>query len=272
MKKKWTGERLETYIYGDTTVEHLHRYSFASIFVKDKVVLDIASGEGYGSSLLSKTASQVIGVDIDKDAVANAILKYKSNNLKFLNGSADQIPVKDNSIDVLISFETIEHHDKHDEMFMEIKRVLKPNGIMIMSSPDKKQYVQLGKNNPFHLKELYLEEFEQLVCKYFENSRMYFQKCINGNSVIGNIADLKRIEFVSGNYNRIYKKEFVPLYNIVIASNEKVIDVSLSIFDGELISNRILQDKINNVRSSTSFRLGRLIISPFIKLKSIFNR
>jgi hypothetical protein len=49
---KWTGERLETYIYGDTTVEHLHRYSIPIIFVKDKVVLDIASVEGYSSSIL----------------------------------------------------------------------------------------------------------------------------------------------------------------------------------------------------------------------------
>jgi protein-L-isoaspartate O-methyltransferase len=73
--KNWTGERLETFIYGDTAVEHLHRYSMASTLIKDRVVLDIASGEGYGSLLLSKIARQVIGVDIDEQVVKNATLK-----------------------------------------------------------------------------------------------------------------------------------------------------------------------------------------------------
>lgn len=272
MKKKWTGERLETFVFGDGTVEHLHRYSIASMFVKDKIVLDIASGEGYGSALLSKIACQVIGVDIDNEAVESATLKYKSDNLKFLQGSADKIPIEDSSIDVLVSFETIEHHDKHDEMFLEIKRVLKPDGILIMSSPDKKHYIQLGVNNPFHIKELYLEEFEQLVLKYFKNSKTYFQKCINGSSVIGNIPDFRQIKLVSGNYDGIFNKEFEPLFNIVIASNENVNDVSLSIFDGEMITDQFNKDNINYIRSSTTFRLGSFIISPFIKLKRIFNR
>lgn len=270
--KKWSGERLETFIYGDTAVEHLHRYSMAMLLVKDKVVLDIASGEGYGSWHLSKAASLVIGVDIDEKVVESATLKYKSNNLKFLTGSADKIPVEDSSIDVLVSFETIEHHNKHDEMFMEIKRVLKPKGILIMSSPDKKHYIQLGKNNPFHIKELYLEEFEKLVFKYFEYSKMYFQKCINGSSVIANISDFRQIKLVSGNYDEIFAKNFLPLYNIVIASNEKVENISLSIFDGEIITNQINSDNINYIRSSTTFKLGSLIISPFIRLKAIFTR
>ena len=78
MKKNWTGERLETFIYGDVVVEHLHRYAMAEMFVKDKIVLDIASGEGYGSNILSKTARQVTGVDIDKQAVEKASQKYKA--------------------------------------------------------------------------------------------------------------------------------------------------------------------------------------------------
>ena len=113
MKKKWSGERLETFVYGEFVSEHLHRYCLANLYVTDKVVLDIASGEGYGSNLLSSSAKEVIGVDIDQEAVENAKQKYKKSNLNFKTGSADKIPVADNSIDVLVSFETIEHHDKH---------------------------------------------------------------------------------------------------------------------------------------------------------------
>ncbi len=137
MKKKWTGERLETFVLNETTVEHLHRYGIVMPFIEDKTVLDIACGEGYGSKLLSSKALKVIGVDIDLETIEKASKKYGSSNLTFIQGSADKIPVKDGSIDTVVSFETIEHHDKHNEMMNEIKRVLKPGGILIISSPEK---------------------------------------------------------------------------------------------------------------------------------------
>ena len=165
---EWTGERLTTGKSNEIVIHHLHRYAIALDLVKDKVVLDIASGEGYGSSLLANEAKKVIGVDIEAKVIEFAKAKYKKANLAFKIGRADQMPVDDNSIDVVVSFETIEHHDKHEEMFLEIKRVLKPDGVLIMSSPDKLNYRDIPKfYNPFHIKELYREEFKQLVEKYF---------------------------------------------------------------------------------------------------------
>lgn len=99
--------------------------------------MDIASGEGYGSSLLSKSALSVIGVDIDNDSIENAKIKYTCPNLEFRQGSTSNVPVPDNSVDVVVSFETIEHHDKHEEMMLEIKRVLTATGTLIMSSLTK---------------------------------------------------------------------------------------------------------------------------------------
>ena len=272
MKKNWTGERLETFIYGDVVVEHLHRYAMAEMFVKDKIVLDIASGEGYGSNILSKTERQVTGVDIDKQAVEKASQKYKADNLKYLHGSADKMPIDDHSIDVLVSFETIEHHDKHEEMFKEIKRVLKPNGILIMSSPDKKFYQSIQKNNPFHIKELFLEEFEALTRSYFKNVSVYFQNCINGSSVIGNVNDFTNTKIYAGNFDKIFKKELLPLYNIVIASEEPVENVGLFLFDGEIVTNQIRKENEEYIRSSTTFRIGKLILSPFVTLKGLLKK
>jgi ubiquinone/menaquinone biosynthesis C-methylase UbiE len=272
MKKKWTGERLETFIYGDVVVEHLHRYALASIFGKDKVIVDIASGEGYGSYILSKIAKQVIGIDIDNKAVVNANQKYKANNLKYITGSADKMSLEDNSIDVLVSFETIEHHDKHHEMFQEIKRVLKPNGILIMSSPDKKFYQNIQKNNPFHIKELFLEEFETLSRGYFKNVSVYFQNCINGSSVIGNVHDFTNTKIFSGNFDGIFTKELLPLYNIVIASEEPIEALGLFVFDGEIVTNKIIDENENYIRSSTTFKIGKLILSPFVMLKGLFKK
>ncbi|AUC82076.1 bifunctional 2-polyprenyl-6-hydroxyphenol methylase/3-demethylubiquinol 3-O-methyltransferase UbiG [Lacinutrix sp. Bg11-31] len=272
MKKKWSGERLETFIYGNVSVEHLHRYALSSMFVKGKIVLDIASGEGYGSFLMSKAAKKVIGVDIDNDAVDQAKIKYKNDNLSFLTGSAENIPLEDNSIDVLVSFETIEHHDKHEEMFLEIKRVLKPNGMLIMSSPDKKYYSDLQKNNPYHIKELYLEEFENLAKRHFTNTKTYFQNCVNGSSIIAPVNSFENLKIFSGNFEEIYPKKLPALYNIIIASEGIVDEVELFIFDGQVISNKINEDNINYIRSSTTFRLGSYILKPFIKIKNSIKR
>ncbi len=270
MKKNWTGERLETSIYGNVAVEHLHRYAMAAMFVKDKVVLDIASGEGYGSNILSKTAKHVTGVDIDHQAVDAATKKYRASNLEYLQGSADKMPLDDHSVDVLVSFETIEHHDKHEEMFQEIKRVLKPEGILIMSSPDKKYYTNLQKSNPFHIKELFLEEFEALTRKYFSHVKVYFQNCINGSSVIGNISDFENLNIYSGDYDGIFPTKIAPLYNIVVASNHPVEKVELFIFDGEIVSGQLMAEKEQFIRESTTFRLGHILISPLIKLRNLF--
>lgn len=63
--KDWTGERLETFVFNETTIEHLHRYAIAMEFCSGKTVLDIACGEGYGSNLLSAKATHVTGMDAD---------------------------------------------------------------------------------------------------------------------------------------------------------------------------------------------------------------
>jgi len=140
MSKDWTGERLETFVWGESTAEHLHRYALAMDHVRDKDVLDIACGDGYGSALLNKTARSVIGVDVNKDVIDKACKKYISASLTFKQGSATNIPLDDQSVDVVVSFETLEHLEDHDGMMKEIKRVLKPGGLLIISTPNKAEY------------------------------------------------------------------------------------------------------------------------------------
>jgi ubiquinone/menaquinone biosynthesis C-methylase UbiE len=281
MKKKSTGERLEFYDFSDVTVEHLHRYAIANDFVKNKVVLDIASGEGYGSYILSKNASKVIGVDIDKETVFDAQKKYINNNLSFKVGSADKIPVDSNSIDVVVSFETIEHHDKHEEMFLEIKRVLKSDGILIMSSPDKKYYSDIpGFQNKFHIKELYFDEFKNLVNNNFKFSNFLFQKAFNFNSFISNEELFNKMEVFFGDNSLLQKDALEPLYNIAIASNEKFISVSPSLFNGKNISDLQLENILiikkaifeDKIYATNSYKVGNFILSPVFFLKKLIKR
>jgi len=167
---QWTGERLVTTIKGIGVVEHLHRYAIACEFVTNKSVLDIASGEGYGSNLLAKNAKEVIGIDISEEAVTHASKKYKCNNLFFKKGSVTNIPIENSSIDVVVSFETLEHVYEHEIMLKEIKRVIKSNGLVIISTPEKSNYrAPNNEKQQFHLKELNFDEFEQLIKSNFIN-------------------------------------------------------------------------------------------------------
>ena len=271
MKKNWTGERLETFIYSRDAIEHLHRYAIVSDYIKGKIVLDIASGEGYGSNLMSKKASFVYGVDIDDTTTKKAKLKYKKDNLKFLTGSASKIPIKDKSIDVVVSFETIEHHDKHEAMMSEIKRVLKPKGLLIISTPDKFYYSDVRNfNNQFHIRELYKQEFIDLLSVNFSKIQLLIQQYSNGNSIIHDESIHGGLHFFLGNYQEIAPCVINPLYLIAIASDNTFENQKLTFFDGSQIINTNFNKQINMIYSSNSYKLGHLFLLPFKILKKIF--
>lgn len=182
---EFTGERFLPGAGELVELEHMHRYSICKGIVSNKVVLDIACGEGYGSAILAQSALSVVGVDISEEAVRHATNKYQCDRLKFLQGSCESIPLESSSVDVVVSFETIEHHDKHEEMMREIKRVLKSDGFVVISSPDKLEYSDKPNySNPYHVKELYKEEFKGLLRRYFQTVVMYGQKVLYGSSVI----------------------------------------------------------------------------------------
>jgi 2-polyprenyl-3-methyl-5-hydroxy-6-metoxy-1,4-benzoquinol methylase len=220
-----TGERFIPELNGEIKYEHLHRYALALDFIKGRAVLDIASGEGYGTAILAKSAGSVIGVDIDPEAVNHAQVQYASLlNLKFLVGSCSAIPLADASIDVVTSFETIEHHDQHEEMMQEIKRVLKPDGVLLISSPNRLVYSDVPQYvNPFHIKELYYEEFIGLLRQSFHQVYVYGQKLAVGSWVTPlEPSNTSKIKIYAGDSNALYGATVSlqdPMYFIAICSN-----------------------------------------------------
>jgi len=179
------GERfLPDRMSGDIELEHRHRYLLAAELTAGKEVLDIASGEGYGSAMLARAARRVTGVDISPAAVDHARRKYERDNLRFAHGSCAAIPLPDRAVDVVVSFETIEHHTEHEQMLREIRRVLRPNGLVVISSPDKAEYSDKpGYRNPFHVKELYKEEFRALLAAHFRHVRLLGQRVMRGSLI-----------------------------------------------------------------------------------------
>ncbi len=107
----FTGERFVPGIQDSKLeIEHYQRYLSVLKLVEGKCVLDAACGEGYGSNILSNSAKEVIAVDIDEGAINRARELYKGKgNLSFRQGNIEKLDIQDNSIDVAVSFETIEH-------------------------------------------------------------------------------------------------------------------------------------------------------------------
>lgn len=272
-EKNWTGERLETFVTGEIMIEHLHRYAIAMELVKGKDVLDIACGEGYGANLLAQHAAHVTGVDIDTLTVEKAKKKYPLKNLIFKQGTVSDIPCNDNFFDVVISFETLEHTDEHDKFISEVKRVLKPGGLFVISTPDKSAYSDnAAYKNPFHKKELYENEFKELMQKYFSFTSFYKQSSFIGSAVLRENSN--QIEKVyKGNYTAIYK-DVTPtvLYHIGFASEKEFPQAAASLFQNPKMLNDLLEERQLAVKKTITYRTGAMILSPLKFIRSFFKK
>ena len=177
-KLNFTGERFTPECEREIWYEHIHRYAFAARLCKDANVLDAACGEGYGAALLSGKAKSVTGVDLDEHTIAHATKRYqKHENLKFQVADCTNLPFEDDSFDVIVSFETLEHLESQDALMADFRRVLKPSGFLLLSSPDKAEYSdKRGFENEFHVRELYRDQLQQLISSQFPACRLMGQK------------------------------------------------------------------------------------------------
>jgi SAM-dependent methyltransferase len=227
-----SGERyIPTKMQRDVAVEHWHRYFIAARLVAGKRVLDIASGEGYGSHLLAQTAASVVGVDISADAVQHASEAYRSENLRFLTGSCAAIPLPDASVDAVVSFETLEHHGQHEEMLAEIKRVLVPGGLCVISTPDRIVYSEIPNySNPYHVKELTEREFGDLMARHFARHCILGQRFLLGSILTGTEEGL--IYFRQDDFSQPPQElPLAPKYLVALASDGDLPKVAASVLE-----------------------------------------
>ncbi len=268
--KNWTGERLETFVMNESTIEHLHRYALASEWVSGKIVLDIACGEGYGTALLAQNAQQVYGVDIDDNTIVEAQKKYKGKNISFQTGSVLNIPLDENTVDVVVSFETLEHLEEHHQMLTEIKRVLRTDGLLIISTPDKKIYSdERNYDNPYHIKELYAKEFKEFIQSFFTSTHFFLQNMHWGSTLISEKPNSSEVVHYHGHFNQIQKKSIKEgMYLIAIASDQPIgIPKMHSYFDGE----KIIRDTFErNMKLNIRYKIGTWVMAPYLLFKKIF--
>ena len=222
--------------------------------MQNKRVLDLACGEGYGSYLLAKTAKSVVGIDIDESSIKHARNKYIKHNLDFKVGSITEVPITGAPLfDVAVCFEALEHIEDHQKLLSEVKRLLTPDGVFIVSTPNKTVYSDEPQfNNAFHVHELYFDEFRELFEKYFKNVKFLGQRIYCNSNIWPVFAgeDTKSVEYVIDKN----PKEFVfaendkkiPLYFIAVASDgaRDIEDRSSALVD---VSNALLNQKDSQI-------------------------
>lgn len=185
----WTGERLTQDAGMQVELEHLHRYFLARETARGLDVLDVASGEGYGSAFLAQTARSVVGVDLDAASVAHACASYRRANLRFATGDARCLPLPDASFDLVVSFETLEHLVEHDAFLSEVRRVLRPGGRLLLSTPERDTYSPAdAEANPFHVCELARADLSALLRRHFAHVAILGQRPMLGSAIVAEEA------------------------------------------------------------------------------------
>jgi O-antigen biosynthesis protein len=167
----------ERFVFGEMhgliEAEHLARYRWASTQVAGRRVLDAGCGVGYGSVLLSVAgAAEVTGVDISESAVEESA-RRGAGSARFVVGDLAALPFADDSFDLVVCFETIEHVPDQERALDELRRVLAPNGLLAISSPNRDVYQE---GNPFHTHEYTPAELRSTLGTRFANVRLERQQ------------------------------------------------------------------------------------------------
>lgn len=179
---EFTGERIIPELMKPTNgmlLEHIARYHFAIYYAKGRV-LDFACGSGFGSNIIASAAkkeiTELIAIDIDKDAITYAKSKYYHPLVTFQQENAVDpiLPQKLGQFDVIVSFETLEHIAEEKEFLENIYQMLKPGGTLVISTPFG-QGRGMPTNEPFHVHQLTKDEFHELFSRY-DKVEFYYQR------------------------------------------------------------------------------------------------
>jgi len=154
---------------------HLKRYTFALPYCEGAEVLDAGCGVGYGTSVLGRVARRVLGVDRDVASVDYARGRYAAPNVEFQVGDLLALGLDDRSFDVVTSFEVLEHLRDQECFLAELARILRPDGVLVLSTPHVAQTTDRP-GNPFHERELSRADFAALLARHFADVELYGQR------------------------------------------------------------------------------------------------
>jgi SAM-dependent methyltransferase len=162
-----TGERTVPGIPAENYWFRRHEiaYLFVLSHVTRKRVLEVGCGEGYGTALLATTASEVVGLDYDPLTIAHAAVHYPQ--ARFVRGNLAALPLQSGSVDAVVTLQVIEHVWNHNEFVRECLRVLRPGGLLLVTTPNRLTFSPGLETpvNPFHTKEFTAAELADLLTR-----------------------------------------------------------------------------------------------------------
>ncbi len=160
-----TGERTVPGIAEENYWFRRHEIVYARLLDRcaGKTVLEAGSGEGYGADMIAGVATKVTGLDYDESAVAHVRARYP--RVEMIQGNLAALPLADESVDVVVNFQVIEHLWDQAQFLRECLRVLRPGGELLISTPNRITFSP-GRDtplNPFHTRELNAAELDELL-------------------------------------------------------------------------------------------------------------
>lgn len=224
MKILQTAERVSQKDHSDNYVfqRSLLAYLEAAKIVSGKV-LEIGTGSGYGVDIIAPQASEFITIDKFQTDVSNS----NHANVTFLQMNIP--PLKDipsGEFDYVITFQVIEHIPKDNLFLKEIYRVLKNNGKLIVTTPNKKMSIT---RNPWHVREYTVKELEQLMLRFFQK--------VETNGVFGNQSIM---DYYEKNKASVRKITRFDIFNLQYRLPRQILQIPYDIL------NRINRKKLLN--------------------------
>jgi SAM-dependent methyltransferase len=158
------------------SLEHLVRYRFAAGFACGAATLDLGCGEGYGTAMLARAGAQwCVGVDVSHDSVRRAHARYGSDSVSYAVSDAVGLPFADDAFDLVVCFEVVEHLLRPQRLLAECRRILKPEGTLVISTPNR---LLTGARSKFHVTEYSSDEFTTLVGSVFPGATLLPQRSL----------------------------------------------------------------------------------------------
>ncbi|MEK7327893.1 MAG: class I SAM-dependent methyltransferase [Chloroflexota bacterium] len=156
--------------------EHAARYEFARMHAQPGWLLDLGSGAGYGANQLCRNpGTRVIGADNHLPSLTGAQKSYADRRISFVASDGLRLPFDGGCFQSVITLETIEHIPDDAGLLRETVRVLKPDGICILSTPNRAYSAKHAIDNPYHVREYFEAEFRELLEAYFGKVQFYYQ-------------------------------------------------------------------------------------------------